>query len=120
MPDRVEMDGVQVKGVILLIADGVLPIVAPPDAALAPAESRRVSRLGRRQGFREGCLDRPPAAREIGVAAAPRAKPGAADVSTREAGRRLGLLRKRRLNRRRLKGAVLKGGGSCVVCAGRT
>jgi hypothetical protein len=65
---RIEMNVVQMRRQISLVADRVLSVSSLPDAAFAPADHDRRSWFTDAHGFRKPFLDRPPTAREIGIA----------------------------------------------------
>ncbi len=66
--DRVEMHIVHVACVVPVIPDRVLPEPPLPDAALAPPHPHPRSLFIRRNGFREGFLQRPPSSGVVMVA----------------------------------------------------
>jgi hypothetical protein len=68
VPDRIAMHIVEMGGVIILIADRVLPKPPLPDPSLALRNPARGAMLAYGKAFRECLLDRLPAARKIGVA----------------------------------------------------
>lgn len=66
--DRVVVNIVDVAGEVRFIADGVLPIAALPDSALALAQAAVRNPFTARQSARERRLEQTPSRRKIGVA----------------------------------------------------
>jgi hypothetical protein len=70
--DGIEMDVIHVRGTVRVVADGVLPKAALPDAAFAVGLPDARSQLRIRQGAGEESLDQAPGGGEIVIAVRPR------------------------------------------------
>jgi len=65
MLDRIEMNIVDMRGEIFIVADRVFPKPALPDATLRLSQACIGSSLAKRQVTGKHCLDHAPAGREV-------------------------------------------------------